>query len=175
MYKWQNIQKRIADIDYPIGAEVGVFRGEMSDRLLTHIPGLNLFMIDLWSPTTYDNKPDDAASPEMRFEYEKNWKENLSLAKMVEDKFHDRAFLLMMDSIRAANCYPSQWFDFVYIDAAHDYKSVKADIKAWLPKIKSGGWLCGHDYGYFDGVTKAVDELFKNVEQDTDYTWFVRV
>jgi len=36
--------------------------------------------------------------------------------------------------------------DFVYIDAAHDYRSVRADIMAWLPLVRSGGILAGHDW-----------------------------
>ena len=35
---------------------------------------------------------------------------------------------------------------------------MKADIQAWLPKIKSGGVLAGHDYGWND-VTRAVHEV----------------
>ena len=48
-------------------------------------------------------------------------------------------------------------FDIVYIDAEHDYDSVKADIKAWKPKAKH--IIAGHDYNVFPGVRKAVDEL----------------
>jgi hypothetical protein len=48
-------------------------------------------------------------------------------------------------------------FDIVYIDAEHDYESVKADILAWKPKAKR--WIAGHDYHLFPGVQKAVDEL----------------
>ena len=36
--------------------------------------------------------------------------------------------------------------DFVYIDGLHTRDSVKEDIRLWYPKIKPGGWICGHDY-----------------------------
>jgi hypothetical protein len=45
-------------------------------------------------------------------------------------------------------------FDIVYIDAEHDYESVKQDILAWKPKAKH--ILAGHDYHAFDGVKRAV-------------------
>ena len=51
---------------------------------------------------------------------------------------------------------------FVYIDADHRYMAVKKDILAWLPKVKSGGILAGHDYGrpQCQGVAQAVNEIF---------------
>lgn len=54
----------------------------------------------------------------------------------------------------AAQKFRDQQFDIVYIDAEHDYESVKADIQAWKPKAKFV--LAGHDYHVFDGVRKAV-------------------
>lgn len=66
----------------------------------------------------------------------------------------------MIDSLSAAKTYEDSSLDFVFIDADHKYESVKADINAWLPKIKPGGYIAGHDYPTWEGVTKAVDELF---------------
>lgn len=63
--------------------------------------------------------------------------------------------------------------DFVYIDAAHDYESVKADIAAWWPKVKPGGILAGHDYcEAWPGVKKAVDEAFPNRQLTSKSVWF---
>ncbi len=50
-------------------------------------------------------------------------------------------------------------FDFVYIDADHSYEAVKRDIAAWLPKIKPGGIIAGHDR-VREGVHRAVAEAF---------------
>ena len=36
--------------------------------------------------------------------------------------------------------------DYVYIGADHRYSEVKADISAWLPKVRCGGVICGHAF-----------------------------
>jgi cephalosporin hydroxylase len=66
---------------------------------------------------------------------------------------------------------------FVVIDGAHDYKYVKADIEAWLPKVKSGGYLCGHDYlsGEHEEVIRAVNEAFGDNKKIYNVTWVHKV
>lgn len=58
------------------------------------------------------------------------------------------------ESPDAASEFKDGEFDIVYIDAEHDYESVKADIEAWLPKARH--IIAGHDYFVFPGVEKAV-------------------
>lgn len=72
-----------------------------------------------------------------------------------------------MDSLLAANTFENDTFDLVYIDADHTYESVKKDLYAWYPKVKSGGIFSGHDYCEYYikqsdtkfGVVQAVDEF----------------
>jgi hypothetical protein len=53
-----------------------------------------------------------------------------------------------------------QNFDFIFIDGAHDYESVRHDIALGLHSIAPGGMLCGHDYHPLGhGVIKAADEI----------------
>lgn len=49
--------------------------------------------------------------------------------------------------------------DFVYIDGEHTYKQCKKDIENYLPLIKKEGYIGGHDYGTFPGVTQSVNEV----------------
>lgn len=65
-------------------------------------------------------------------------------------------------SEEANNLYQDESVDIIFIDADHSYEAVKKDIKIWLPKVKKGGILAGHDYpsGYHPGVKQAVDEIF---------------
>jgi len=65
-----------------------------------------------------------------------------------------------MTSLEGAAMFFDNTLDFVFIDAAHDYQSVKEDIGAWYPKVKEGGVISGHDYPEWEGVKKAVDERF---------------
>jgi predicted O-methyltransferase YrrM len=66
-----------------------------------------------------------------------------------------------LDSLTAATMYEDESLDFVFIDASHDYISVKNDIIAWLPKVKKGGVLSGDDYLHkHGGVVQAVNEIF---------------
>lgn len=46
----------------------------------------------------------------------------------------------------------------VFIDAAHDYDSVLADLKAWGPKVKEGGVIAGHDIDA-EGVQRALADM----------------
>jgi len=68
---------------------------------------------------------------------------------------------LRMASVSASAQFPDETVDFVFIDGAHDFENVYADITAWYPKVKCGGVIAGHDYlvpKY--GVARAVEQFF---------------
>lgn len=69
---------------------------------------------------------------------------------------------IRMTSVDAAKLYDDESLDFVFIDASHEYDDIINDINSWYPKVKKGGYLCGHDYVEFGGVNKAVNELIKD-------------
>ena len=82
---------------------------------------------------------------------------------------------IRMTTVEASKLYDNNSLDFVFIDASHDYDSVKEDIKHWLPKIRENGILAGDDMEWHlgDGVKRAVNELLPKHIQDRN-TWLYR-
>ena len=39
--------------------------------------------------------------------------------------------------------FPDGYFDYVYLDAMHDYCSVNDELQLWWPKIRRGGIFAG--------------------------------
>ncbi len=88
---------------------------------------------------------------------------------------------LRMTGTAAARLIADRSLDLVYIDAEHSYAAVREDIAAWLPKLRPGGFLAGHDYVPEDpdngqGVCQAVRERFgKPHRVYDDSSWLVQV
>lgn len=169
------------DLSRPvIGAEIGVFAGDLSSRLL-QCEAATLYMVDSWAGAGADYEGDSG-----------DWHAGLSQEKQdayceraetVTAFAEDRARILRMSSREAASLVPDGSLDFVFIDADHSYEGCSADIAAWLPKLKPGALLSGHDYANHDfpefGVTRAVDEFVSRaglrLEIGDNFTWFVRL
>ena len=64
-------------------------------------------------------------------------------------------------------------FDFIFIDGAHDYNSVRFDIKVAFSALKPRGLICGHDYhSEGHGVVRAVNELISGVTSISEFGKF---
>ena len=86
---------------------------------------------------------------------------DIFIKNMKQSHVLDMLTIKKMKSTDASKEYDDYSIDFLYLDASHDYTSVKDDIHHWLPKIKLGGWITGDDYHPdWSGVIKAVDECF---------------
>jgi hypothetical protein len=65
----------------------------------------------------------------------------------------------------AAALYADGSVDAVFIDEHHTFNSVTESIQAWLPKVRAGGWLSGHDCNdHYPGVLQAVNTWLTNPE-----------
>lgn len=67
-----------------------------------------------------------------------------------------------MTSVEAAPLFLGDSVDFLMLDGDHCYDAVKADLAAWLPKMRPGSVISGDDYGW-PGVERAVREEFGNL------------
>jgi len=138
--------------------EVGCLLGKsisyLSVEIINSGKNIKLYGVDTW--------------PRMR-ESQKGYKEG-DLDKFEGDTFQafrwnmkvaeiDNIIPIRMMSSEASKLFEDKSLDFVFIDAEHDYNSVKTNILSWLPKIKNTGYIGGHDYE-MDSVKKAVKEEF---------------
>ena len=147
-----------------IGIEIGSYAGESAEMFLASGAFDKLYCIDPWQ-MGYD--PNDTTSgdglPLAEKEFDKRFKDNQIVVKV--KKFSDDAAAMFADNS----------IDFLYIDGDHRYEFVKQDLQNYVPKVKSGGILSGHDYGFggLPGVTRAVDEFFKEkpIKNYADNSW----
>ena len=142
------------------GAEIGVKLGVYSDSLLSSWRGEELVSIDPWLSADPDEYIDRSNVSQDEFDrYYELTRERLA-------RHGSRSTIWRMTSVEAAARVSDHSFDFVYIDARHDYDSVLEDLEAWCAKVRPGGILAGHDY--VDGdllqgefyVKSAVDDFF---------------
>jgi hypothetical protein len=87
---------------------------------------------------------------------------------------------MKLPSHEAVRTFRDNSLDFVFIDADHRYHAVCKDIENYLPKVKPGGILCGHDYNDpgHPGVKEAVLDCFPESEiihPDETHLWVYRV
>jgi hypothetical protein len=141
------------------GVEVGVQEGAYSELLLDAWRGRELISVDPWlaTPGHEYRSTDNVEQPVHEQRY------RATLARL--ERFGERSSVWRLTSAEAAERIRSATLDFVYIDARHDYGSVRQDLALWHPKLRPGGLLAGHDYvegtfaeGTF-GVKRAVDEF----------------
>ena len=85
-------------------------------------------------------------------------------------KLGETVDVVVDDSARAAARFDDESISLCFVDASHSHGEAKADIEAWWPKIRPGGWMAGHDYceldGADNGVTLAVDGFVEQVEME---------
>lgn len=79
---------------------------------------------------------------------------------------YGRTTLVRDTGENAAKLFKDGSVDVVFIDEHHTRESVSAAIRAWLPKVKSGGILSGHDCNdHYPGVLQACADLLpSNIE-----------
>lgn len=156
---------------FTTGVEVGAATGLTTSHILRSCPTLKkLYVADDWHPVVLPGHPS----------YYKGhpWsKDNMEQQFYKAIKGSTRVEVLKGQTWEMAKFVKDGSLCFGFIDASHDYESVKKDSIAWTPKIKAGGILCGHDIES-PGVTQAVVEIFGSLRvkwTGIDQVWYVNL
>lgn len=178
MKRWDEAVRRLPADRPTIAAEVGVWRGKMSEQLLAQRPQLTLLLVDLWRA----GRPGDSwfeSGSKMARESQASVDAVLAGVEKIAKRYAPRARIIRAYSTIAAEQVPDASLDLVFLDADHSQLAVLADIQAWRPKVRPGGWIGGHDYGSkrFAGVEGAVLQAFRRAQVETgaNSTWWVRL
>jgi hypothetical protein len=144
--------------------EIGVFKGRMT-MMWNEILELNNIEYDYYAVDHFNGS--DFNNPTWENFYEttlKNLKPILNKINLINNN----------SELEYIN-YKDEFFDIIYIDASHDYESIKRDIKLWYPKVKQNGFICGDDYiNGWPGVIKAVNESFNKINKVGKQQWYYK-
>lgn len=157
---------------YTAGAEVGCAHGATTHRLLQYCAQLRLYAVDKWEKV--EGGPEAGAMGETPGC--EAWDPVLGYRRFRTSTkpYSHRLTVLRGDSAEMAEKVPDGSLDFVFIDADHRYPSVIKDLAAWVPKLKSGGTLCGHDV-HLPGVNRALLEKVPGyIYSGVDHVWFAK-
>lgn len=150
-----NLAQWFKEWGFTKGVEVGTYCGEFASILCEANPEGHLTCVDPWASYAEYNEHVNRQDKMNRY-YER--------AKQHLSKYN--CTLIRDYSTNVAKQFPDGYFDYVYIDGNHTLPYVIADIYAWVPKIKKGGIISGHDYLWMDWLTglqvvEAVDAYTK--------------
>lgn len=174
-FSYLNLYREMVDT-FPSGShfvEIGSWKGKSAVAMAVEIinSGKQIYFdcVDPW----YDRVEDESE------EYFKNY--NTGYDNRVDSLYETflknidpvREYItpMRMTSMEAVELYEDESLDFVFIDGNHEYEYVNEDIQKWLPKIKSGGVLAGHDYSS-EPVSLAVENNgLGNLVEMKDECW----
>jgi predicted O-methyltransferase YrrM len=92
----------------------------------------------------------------------------------------DRVTFVQGFSDAVAKSFDDASLDLVFLDADHSEEWMLRDLEAWLPKVRPGGIISGHDYGSHRhrGVKAVVDRVFRDhphaVQLEANKVWWTR-
>lgn len=127
-----------------IGSWLGCSTRFIAQRLP---PGGKLYAVDTWKGSLEEESHQN--DPRLPLLYP------LFLSNVKHAKLTELIIPMRMTSLEAAVKFHLK-ADLIYIDGAHDTRSVYQDIMAWYPLLAPGGILCGDDITW-DTVRSAVE------------------
>ncbi|MCG8374566.1 MAG: class I SAM-dependent methyltransferase [Balneolales bacterium] len=130
-------------------AEIGVDEGNFSRKIFEINRPENFHLIDIWGTDRFH----DGKYESVRAHFQKPIDEG-------------RVHIHKKYSTEAASDFEDGYFDWIYIDTDHSYKTTRDELHLFAPKVKEGGIIAGHDYvtgnwitTYRYGVIEAVHEF----------------
>jgi predicted O-methyltransferase YrrM len=179
--RWHVLENFMREQNYRTFVEVGCREGRTTGHILKTVPDSRVIAIDPWianpAPKNGDSTREDYEKWDFAEIKQKFWenvgdsRKRCAMYQCTSEQAHDKVFVSGVDFGP-----PVEQADIVFIDALHDYESVKSDIRMWWPRVRIGGMLAGHDFNHqWPGVERAVAESFNLMQIGiaSDSVWFI--
>jgi hypothetical protein len=134
-----------------IFVECGAWLGKSSSYLCSIADNrFTIFIVDTWNGSASEISTHHALA------------KSVDIFELFSNNMKNHTFIpIRLPSHLACEKFEKNSCDVVFIDMEHTYEAVKNDINCWLPKVKIGGYIAGHDYDLgWPGVVRAVNEYF---------------
>jgi len=141
-----------------VGAEIGVMHGVFSRDILDIVQPKTLYLVDHWTSFREGGNSD-----EVRNSQDTNL--HVAMCNVVSEVAQGVVRPLCTTSELAAPMIPDESLDWVYIDADHSYKNCRKDLDLWVPKVKHGGIIAGHDFYVMDEPTRVARAVMEYMQE----------
>ena len=120
-------------------AELGVDEGDFSQSILTLNKPKKLHLVDFWGSKRYNQ--------EKKRQVESRFKENIQNGEVE---------INIGLSTNVVEGFQNEYFDWIYIDTCHSYKTTIEELELYREKVKGSGIIAGHDYilGNWNGIIR---------------------
>jgi hypothetical protein len=164
--RWNELTQLWTGLGYTRGAEIGIERGHFSKQQFQTNPNLHLLCVDPW--LAYDGYREHVSQPKLDAFFEETVDRLAPYSKTI----------MRMTSEQAASAVPNRSLDYVYLDGNHGLLYVIQDLYLWLPKIRKGGMIAGHDYiqrrrGKYNAEVHVVEALHAYTQAFHIDRWFL--
>lgn len=160
-FDFEDLYRRVADeaTDASLLIEVGCWKGRsiafLADELRRRGKSPVLLAVDTWAGSPAEEHMLDEVArlggPDALYRE--------FLTNMLQCGLNRCIWHVRTDSVDAASRERRASANFCFIDGSHDFASVRRDLEAWLPVMKPGALLAGHDINQPD-VARAVRDTF---------------
>lgn len=171
-FDWENIYQawvHLAPAEPCVMVELGAWKGCSTAFLATEIKNsgkpITFDVVDSFDGSGREGEYDTYTHEfgTLRAQFDKNMEPVAGHYNVKHGKFTDVAAQYQDGSI-----------DFLFFDGCCHYEGFVEELAAWLPKVKEGGWIGGHDFvGAPEGVGFAVPQQIPNYKTNGN-SWYAR-